>query len=393
MDFDVKRAFFHTDVVQHAEDPLLRVATVETTVSPSPREDVALQAWPSRQWQVITPATVPNVSAVAYFTGRELRRNLGGDVAIGLLCSYLSGTPIEPWLPPSAAAHLGLNCSKEQPCSTLFNGMISPLRRYSVAAHAWWQGEGNVANMAGYAPRFEALISSWRSEWAPAPGDVVIPFFFFYLEPYSLAWYNILREQQAETAAALPQVFGVNVLDVGDRSSPYGTVHMRNKQVAGYRLSLQLLQVVYGFGNIAFGPVMKSAAVVSATNGSQTIAVTLEDQAWPMPMRVLPTEQCKHCCSAGENPFSAGQTAVAANMKPAVHASVDSDGQEASVIRVSFDLQDARDLQFVGVHFDPYPECTLHGGSGLPAQPAVIAIKMDDVDDVTLDIASVSPSR
>ena len=26
----------------------------------------------------------------------------------------------------------------------------------------------------------------------------------------------------------------------------------------------------------------------------------------------------------------------------------------------------------------PYPECTLHGGSGLPAQPAVIRIKSDD---------------
>ena len=65
MDFNTNRTFFHEDVVQHAVDPLLRVATVETTVSPAPREDVALQAWPSRQWQVITPATVPNVSAVA----------------------------------------------------------------------------------------------------------------------------------------------------------------------------------------------------------------------------------------------------------------------------------------------------------------------------------------
>ena len=42
MDFNTNRTFFHEDVVQHAVDPLLRVATVETTVSPSPREDVAL---------------------------------------------------------------------------------------------------------------------------------------------------------------------------------------------------------------------------------------------------------------------------------------------------------------------------------------------------------------
>ena len=352
MDFSVNRSFFHQDVVEQSDDPLLRVATVQTTVSVSPQEDLVLNAWPTRQWQQVTPETVVNVSAVAYFAGRQLRRQLGESVPIGLLCSYLSGTPIEPWLPPSAVAKLHLNCTDKQPCSPLWNGMIYPLRRYSITAHTWWQGEGNVANMAGYRLPFEALISSWRSEWAaPAENKTVLPFFFFLLEPYSLAWYNILRQQQIEAAAVLPSVYGVNVLDVGDRGSPYGTVHIRNKEVAGFRLSLQLLQVIYGYDNIACGPVMVTASIVSATNGSQTVAVTFVDQAWPMPMRVLPTEQCKHCCTPGGNPFSAGATAVAAQMKPAVHASVDSDSPKAGMLHVSFGLAEAKDLVWIGLHF------------------------------------------
>ena len=399
MDFNINRSFFHEDVLAHANDPLLRVATVETTVARSPREDIMLNAWPTRQWQPVTPSSAVNVSAVAYFAGRQLRRQLGEAVPIGLLCSYLSGSPIEPWLPAAAVEQLHLDCGQMQDgyCSSLWNGMIYPLRQHSIAAHVWWQGEGNVANMTIYSVRFTALISSWRSEWAASPErSGVLPFFFFLLEPYSLAWYNILREQQLETARALPSVYGVNVLDIGDRSSPYGTVHTRNKEVAGYRLSLQMLREVYKFNNIAMGPVMTGASIVSATNGSQTVSVTFDDQAWPMPMRVLPTEQCKSCCSSTENPFSAGATPVASRMKAATHAFVDSDADKASVLHVSFDLSDPKDLLYIGLHFTAYPECTLHGGSGLPAQPAIMTIKTDDASSLVPakpNITHVTPSR
>ena len=397
MDFNVGRAFFAPDVVKHSHDPLLRVLTVQTTVSDIPLEDITVRAMPLRSWQPITPTSVTNISAVAYFAGRQLRRQLLEGTPVGLLCSYLSGTPIEPWLPPTATATVHLNCSAASPCSTLWNGMIFPLRRYSIAAMAWWQGEGNVANMGEYGRRFEALISSWRHNWAPmASGGSPTPFFFFFLEPYSIAWYNILREQQSIAASALPEVFGVNVLDVGDRGSPYGTVHIRNKQVAGYRLALQILEVVFNHRIVAVGPVMTSATVVSASNGSQVVAVSFSDPAWPMPLRVLPTEQCKQCCSMEENPFSAGDTPVAARMKNAVHASVDSDSPLASVIHVSFSLPLASDLKFIGLHFQPYPECALHGGSGLPAQPGILAISPGlrlKSDDQMYTVIAVQPSR
>lgn len=372
MDFDVRRAFFSADVVRHARDPLLRVVTLETTVSDAPRPDAALRAMPTRGWQQAAPSTLANVSAVAYFAGRELRRWLG-DVPVGLIFSYVSGTPIEPWLPLSQNRVQNITCNSAQACSTLYNGMIHPLRQYSLAGMAWWQGEGNYANMLTYGSRFKALISSWRAAWASLPTAGDIPFFFFYLEPYSLGWYNILRSQQQQ-ALALPNVSGVNVLDIGDRGSPYGTVHIRNKQVSGYRLSLQILQMVYGHRNTAVGPVMLSAKRLSAKNGSQTVSVTFDDQAWPMPMRVLPTEQCRQCCNEGENPFSAGPSPVASEMKSAVHASVDSDGPLAATVQVQFALTDSRDLRYIGLHFVPYPECTLHGGTGLPAQPAVLAV-------------------
>lgn len=252
--------------------------------------------------------------------------------------------------------------------------MIHPLIQYSLAGISWWQGEGNYANMQTYGSRFKALITSWRAAWAPLPAEGAnIPFFFFFLEPYSLGWYNVLRSQQQE-ALALANVTGVTILDIGDRGSPYGTVHIRNKQVCGHRLSLQMLHIMYGYRNVYSGPVMKSVQLLSARNGSQTVAVAFTDQAWPMPMRILPTEQCRACCGSGVSPFSAGPTPVAANMKAAVHASVDSDGSLASVVNVEFALADGEDLRYIGLHFVPYPECALHGGTGLPAQPSVLPV-------------------
>ena len=53
-------------------------------------------------WYETNPETIANFSAVAYYFGRKLYKNL--DVPIGLINTSWGGTRIEPWTPPAGFA-------------------------------------------------------------------------------------------------------------------------------------------------------------------------------------------------------------------------------------------------------------------------------------------------
>ena len=53
-------------------------------------------------WHETTPETIENFSAVAYYFGRKLYKDL--DVPIGLINTSWGGTRIEPWTPPAGFA-------------------------------------------------------------------------------------------------------------------------------------------------------------------------------------------------------------------------------------------------------------------------------------------------
>jgi sialate O-acetylesterase len=71
--------------------PNIRFFTVTQTVAYRPQADVA-----GSGWQVCSPATVAQCSAVAYFFGRDLYKKYG--VPLGLLVSSWGGTPAEAWV-------------------------------------------------------------------------------------------------------------------------------------------------------------------------------------------------------------------------------------------------------------------------------------------------------
>ena len=72
-----------------ANFPEIRLFTVPSVIGTEPREDV------DARWGVCRPDAVPTFSAVAFFFGRELHRQL--DLPIGLINSSWGGTRIEPW--------------------------------------------------------------------------------------------------------------------------------------------------------------------------------------------------------------------------------------------------------------------------------------------------------
>ena len=90
MQMSVKNSANAKEEINNAQYPNIRLFTVERTVSPKPITKIN-----SDGWQVCTPKTIPEFSAVGYFFGRQLHKKL--NVPIGLINTSWGGTPAESW--------------------------------------------------------------------------------------------------------------------------------------------------------------------------------------------------------------------------------------------------------------------------------------------------------
>lgn len=88
---------------RHATDSLIRHLKIQTNVSLTPLDELPV---PRTPWEVCSPKTVPQFSAVAYFFAQTLREKLGPDIAIGLINSTWGGSHAEAWISQEGlAAH------------------------------------------------------------------------------------------------------------------------------------------------------------------------------------------------------------------------------------------------------------------------------------------------
>ncbi|MFT5301129.1 MAG: sialate O-acetylesterase [Mariniblastus sp.] len=97
MEWDVKRCGNAKEEIASANWPMIRHVRVDHVTSTTKREDVT-----NTGWQVCSPETVGDFSAVGYYFGRELHKKL--DVPIGLLHTSWGGTIIETWISAESLA-------------------------------------------------------------------------------------------------------------------------------------------------------------------------------------------------------------------------------------------------------------------------------------------------
>lgn len=282
-----------------ASHPRLRLLTVPITSSCRPLDNM------SGAWSECTPDRAAVFSGLGYFFGRRLQEHL--DVPVGLIGSYVGGTPVEAWTPEpafytkpdlrallddwslgmakyidrsravqqqldawqTAAANVrreGLrfppvpfplpNDPRASMPSRLYNGMISPVRPFGIRGVIWYQGEANVARGLQYRNLFRALIGGWRDAWDQ--GDV--PFLFVQLSAFTAAnddpvpasgWAEV-REAQAQ-ALALPRTAMAVTIDVGDADD----IHPKRKREVADRLVLAARAIAYGEDVVYSGPVYR----------------------------------------------------------------------------------------------------------------------------------------
>lgn len=284
-----------------ADYPKLRLFLVPLVPSGTPAKNV------NARWEVCTPQSVPNFSAVSYYFGRELHKAL--DAPVGMIATSWGGTRIEPWTPPAGfesqaalepergqigamqanyqaalqnhrdkirawlaaadAATAGSQPIPEPPGfpgnpfnsngapTGLYNGMIHPLVPFGIRGAIWYQGESNLGAGMHYRDLMQGLIQGWRTVW----GQGEFPFLYVQLAPfkYGAAPTALSEIWEAQTATlAFPNTGMAVTTDIGNTAD----IHPRNKQEVGKRLALWALARNYGKNDLVYsGPLYDSLTV------------------------------------------------------------------------------------------------------------------------------------
>ncbi len=260
MEWPVRATVNADQEIAAANYPNLRLFTVAKNVAEKPVDDV------QGAWAACTPASIPNFSAVAYFFGRKLHKDLG--VAVGLVNSSWGGTLCEAWTSkaglesdadfrPILARSAKFQPGNPNQASVLYNGMIHPLIPYGIRGAIWYQGESNVGRAEQYRKLFPAMIGDWRKLW----GEGDFPFLFVQLAPFIYGNNNPcllaeLWEAQLKTLG-LPNTGMAVVTDIANLKD----IHPKNKQDVGARLALWALAKTHGKDLVYSGPLYKAMKV------------------------------------------------------------------------------------------------------------------------------------
>ncbi len=239
-------------------NPNIRFFQVPKAGADYPQEDAPAT------WTVCDSNTLKSFSAVAYFFGKKLSKDL--NIPIGLINTSWGGTPAEVWTPADLVnkeADLKASAAKQTKFDwwpmnpgVTYNAMIAPFTNFSIAGAIWYQGEGNTAAPSTYAKLFITMIDAWRKAWKKE-----FPFYYVQIAPFTYGNNNngnLIREQQA-IASKHPNVGMVVVSDItGDTTD----IHPRNKKDVGARLANWALSETYHKNGIVYkNPVYKSIEV------------------------------------------------------------------------------------------------------------------------------------
>ncbi len=281
-----------------ANHPAIRFFSVEQQFGLKPKADV------QGAWKLVSPATVADCSAVAYYFAADLQRKLG--VPVGLLISSVGGTRIETWMRPETLAATGegrslverwkdvssdefekigaaysafqherdrvypqaardakaqgspvppepkmpkLRCHD---CpGSLHNGMIAPLESFAIRGAIWYQGESNSGQPGPYKKMLPAMIADWRRVWGSD-----LPFLFVQLAPYR-STHPAFREAQHRIWQKTPRTAMAVTTDVGDANN----IHPTRKRPVGERLALAARALSYGEKIDFCGPDFKNIRI------------------------------------------------------------------------------------------------------------------------------------
>jgi len=233
-------------------------------------------------WEVCTPETAAEFSAVGYFFGKKIHNELG--VPIGLVHNAKGGSNTESWVSRTILeSHPWLvdmltdwrnndlvsewcrerasknlegtdNPLQRHPFEPtyLFDVGIAPLIPFGISGVIWYQGESNAENIPVHNELFPMLVNDWRDKWGI--GD----FPFLYVQLSSIEPRNSWPEFRDSQRRFLDIIPGCGMAVTSDIGHPTD-VHPKNKKDVGNRLALWALAQTYNRDITYSGPLYKSS--------------------------------------------------------------------------------------------------------------------------------------
>ena len=300
MEWAMAQSFQPGDDIKSSKNQKIRLFTVPKLKANEPVDDV------KSKWVICEPNEVSRFSAVAYYFGKDLQKELG--VPVGLIHTSWGGSPAEVWMREEMLAENaiykaefldpypdrqkwfeaevakwekekadlekeGKKINRGRPWAAwrpaeLYNGMIAPLVPLSIRGAIWYQGESNAGQAHLYRNLFADMISNWRLDFGQ--GD--FPFLLVQLapwdrnkkrelseitkEPMESDWAE-LREAQLLSTKRLPNVGMAVITDVGDKDD----IHPAKKGPVGERLARAARGIAYGEKVVYSGPIYRAMRI------------------------------------------------------------------------------------------------------------------------------------
>ena len=289
------------EAIAGSANPMLRMCRIPHNVSMTPQAEVKLK------WEESNPVSAKSFSAIPYWFGCRLQKELG--VPVGIINNSFGGTTIQSWMPAEtlkrgpwpqdrwtdmalAKAEYDIKLEVVRPLrekfeadkadalarklppppspqgipsefkgpATLWNGEIAPLLPYRIRGVAWYQGEGNAyVNVATtYKDLLPALIKEWRAGFQQPD----LPFLIFQIarnrkwqiDPNERSGIAELQEIQLKTSLSTPSAALVVTTDMGGPD-----VHYTGKLPVADRAVKAALSLAYCRDVHCSGPLVRTS--------------------------------------------------------------------------------------------------------------------------------------
>lgn len=206
------------------------------------------------EWVDGSAENIADISATAYFFGKELRKAL--NVPVGIIVSSWGSSRIEAWMSPEAIKTAGgvdvdvLNQEtkiQKRP-SLAYNSMIAPIEGYTAKGFVWFQLGANRKDYKNYPAVLTELVKSWRTAWGAS--DMT----FINIQSCMYPWdgskdkisIQLIAEKQFEVRKVIPDYYVATSSDLMSPEEP----HHPQKWENGYRVMLLAMKYAYGHNDV-----------------------------------------------------------------------------------------------------------------------------------------------
>lgn len=303
----------------------MRLLTVELNSSSTPLCDITQYA---QKWSIPSKETLINsknpadswsyFSATCWHFGKRLFENLNNNVPIGLIVSSWYGTNIEEWSSSETLKHCHSKTNDMD--SILWNSMINPLIRFTIFGVIWYQGESNTNYQRDlYECIFPHMIDDWREKWHEGTlksTNKNFPFGFVQIanrdvENASVGVYPVLRWRQTANYGYTPNsklknVFMATAVDLVDNYDDFvamgqnitwlNTIHPRDKNEVGYRLSLGALNLAYENRSIEYYPPRVDSITYDMKVNNRFVTIRFTSEFGPVEIVARNKKGFEICC-------------------------------------------------------------------------------------------------